>query len=77
MATYFFTNSGTGYFTDSLAGLLPGQTVEIEKGKETKTMDAAFHGGWLSRSENKPDNAKMVPLLAVKPVTEINAKPKK
>ena len=72
----FYTNIKDGYFTDAIIGLAPGETSEIETGKETQKVDAAWKGGWLAKSQNAPENAVMAPLLAEKKAVKIEAKPK-
>ena len=72
----FYTNLSEGYFTDGIAGLAPGQTVEIETGKETPKVTDAWKAGWLAQSQSLPINASLVPLLANAEVVKIVSKPK-
>jgi hypothetical protein len=72
----FYTNIKDGYFTDAIIGLAPGETSEIETGKETQKVDMAWKGGWLAKSQNAPENAVLVPVLAEKKAVKIEAKPK-
>jgi len=73
----YFTNTKEGIFTDGIASILPGCTVQVEKGKETAKMDAAWRKGWLDKSETLQEGAKLTPLIADKPVTvATNSKPK-